>query len=282
VAKDPKRTDALRTIAAIHFRAKNFGEANALYKKIQEIEPRALDIHNNQGWTLYREQKYAEAIAKFNESIRIYRYYGEPHYGLGMCYAKLGEIDKAKESFTTAIYLYPAYMDGQDLYNVFDSNPKLREMYNAMGWSYFYNYSYNSAKFHFDRLLKADPLNRDALLGLGTVSYVLGEYKDAAGTLGKLVAGIPATADAWDKWSYMLDNLGWSHYLLKDYDKAREAFRRLETYHPKVRYIAPINGMAWTELQKGNKAEAERIFAASLKIVPGNYGAEAGMRELKK
>ena len=282
LAKDPKRTDALRAIAAIAFRAKNFTEANALYKKIQELEPRALDIHNNQGWTLYREQKYAEAIAKFNESIRIYRYYGEPHYGLGMCCAKMGEIDKARESFTTAIYLYPAYMDGQDLYQVFDSNPKLRELYNAMGWSYFYTYSYNAAKFHFDRLLKADPGNRDALLGLGTVSYVLGEYKDAAGTLGKLVAGIPATADAWDKWSYMLDNLGWSHYFLKDYDKAREAFRRLETYHPKVRYIAPINGMAWTELRKGNKAEAEKIFAASLKIVPGNYSAEAGMRELKK
>jgi len=282
LTKDPGRTDALRAIAAIAFRAKNFAEATAAYKKIQELEPRALDIHNNQGWALYREQKYQEAIGRFQQSIRIGRYYGEPHYGLGMCYAKLGDVDKAKESFTTAISLYPAYMDGRDLYDVFDSNIKLRELYNTMGWAYFYQYAYNEAKRSFDRMRKADPANRDALAGLGAVAYALGEYGNAAAALEKLVAGIPAAADSWDQWSYVLNNLGWSHYFLKNYDKSIETFKRLEAYHPKTRYIAPINGRAWAELQRGNTAEAEKLFAASLKIVPGNVSAEQGMTALKK
>ena len=279
-AKNPELTNAWRTVAAIQFRKKNFKEADAVYKKIAALEPRALDVHYSEAWTLYREQKYREAIDKFNKSLSLYRYYGEPHYGLALCHLRLGDIDKARESFTTAIYLYPAYMDGQELYDILDGNSKLKDLYNALGWSYYYQYFYAAAKSHFDRMLKSYPGNRDALLGSGTVAYVLGDVKDAAGYYGQLLPGLPATADAWDKWSYMLDNLGWSYYALKDYDKAAETFRRLESYHPQTPYIAPMNGQGWCALQKGDKAGAEKRFRESLKIVPGNYGAEAGMKAL--
>ena len=282
VKKEPKLTNAMRTMAAIYFKGKNHKEADSIYKKIAELEPRATDAHNNQGWLLYKEQKYKEAIGKFNESIRIYRYLGEPHYGLALCYLKTGDIDKAKESFTTAIYLYPAFMDGKELYEIIDNNPKLKELNLALGWSYYYNYYYDAAKFHFNRALKSDAADRDAMLGLGTISYVLGDLKASVETFGKLVEGLPKTSESWDKWSYMLDNLGWSYFYSKEYNKALETFRRLEGYYPKMKYIAPVNGQAWCLLQMGNKSEAEKLFRESLKIVPGNYSAEMGIKSLKK
>jgi tetratricopeptide (TPR) repeat protein len=282
VAKDPKLTNAMRTMAAIYFKNKNYREADSIYKKIAELEPHATDAHNNQGWLLYKEQKYKEAIGKFNESLGIYRYFGEPHYGIALSYLKTGEIDKAKESFTTAIYLYPGYMDGKELYEILDGNPKLKSLNVDLGWSYYYNYYYDAAKFHFNRALKADPSDRDAMLGAGTISYVLGDLKSAIEIFGKLTDGIPKTAEYWDKWSYMLDNLGWSYFYSKDYDKALETFKKLEAYHPKIKYIAPINGQAWCLLQTGKKAEAEKLFRESIKIVPGNYSAETGIRSLKK
>jgi tetratricopeptide (TPR) repeat protein len=269
-------------MAAIYFKGKNYKEADSIYKKIAELEPRATDAHNNQGWLLYKEQKYKEAIGKFNESLRIYRYLGEPHYGLALCYLKTGETDKSKESFTTAIYLYPGYMDGKELYEIIDNNPKLKELNAALGWSYYYYYYYDAARFHFNRALKSDAADRDAMLGLGTISYVLGDFKASIETLGKLVEGLPKTLESWDKWSYMQDNLGWSYFYSKDYNKSLETFRRLDGYHPKIKYIAPINGQAWSLLQAGNKSEAEKLFRESLKIVPGNYSAEMGIKSLKK
>lgn len=282
VKLNDKAVNAWRTIAAIHFRAKRFEEANAIYKKIADLQPYAVDTYNNQGWALYKENKFKDAVAKFNESLRVNRYLGEPYYGLGLCYAKLGDIDKARENFAAAVYLYPAYMDGQDLYKVFDSNSKLKDLYTALGWGYYYQYYYDKAKFHFEKALKADAGNPDALLGIGTVAYILGDFNGAIDAYKKLLPKVSAKAPSWDKYSYMLANLGWSYYYQKQYDHALETFKRLEAYHPDIPYIAPMNGKGWCELKKGNKDEAQKLFQQSLKIVPYNYTAEAGMKELKK
>lgn len=177
VQKNPKLTNAWRTIAAIHFRNKDYQKADEIYKKIAGMEPRALDIRNSQGWALYKEQKYREAAEKFNDSIRMYRYYGEPHYGLALCSLKLGEMGKAKDSFTTAINLYPAYMDGKDLYGIVESQPSLKDLYNTLGWSYYNKYYFAAAKFHFNRMLKLEPNNPEALRGLETIAKVLGTEK---------------------------------------------------------------------------------------------------------
>jgi tetratricopeptide (TPR) repeat protein len=79
----------------------------------------------------------------------------------------------------------------------------------------------------------------------------------------------------------MLDNLGWCYYYLKNYEKAYEAFKRLEDYHPEIGYIAAINGQGWCELMKGDKADAEKLFLKSLKLVPYNYSAELGIKSIR-
>ncbi len=282
VAIDDKLVNAWRTIAAINFRAKKFKEANAIYAKIAAIQPLAVDAYNNQGWVLYKENKYAEAIAKFNESLRVNHYLGEPYYGLALSYVKMGDTGKARDNFATAMYFYPAFMDNQELYAILDGNPGFKELYNSLGWSYYYQYYYDAAKFHFNKILKADADNRDALLGVGTIAYVLGDLNSAIDSFKKLLPVLTPTAASWDKYSYMLDNLGWSYYYQKNYDKALETFRRLEAYHPNASYIAPINGKGWCELMKGNKTEAQKLFQKSLKIVPYNYSAEMGMKEINK
>lgn len=279
---DDKNVNAWRTIAAINYRARRFAEANNIYKKIAAIQPLAVDAYNNQGWSLYKENKYSEALARFNESLRIDKRMGEPYYGLALSYLKLGDINKAKENFAMGMYLYPAYMDGQELYALLDGNVKLRELYNSLGWGYYYKYQYDAAKLQFNKLLKTDAANRDALLGIGTVAYVLGNFQDAIDTYQKLLPGLAATSTAWDKYSYMLDNLGWSYYYQKKYDNALEAFQKLENYHPTTHYIASINGKGWCELMKGNKEKAQKLFQKSLETVPYNYSAEQGMKEIRK
>jgi len=277
---DDKNVSAWRAIAAVNFRAKKFTEANDIYRKIAAIQPLAVDAYNNQGWALYRENKFNEAISKFQESLRVSRQLGEPYYGLALSYVKLGDTDKAKENFATAMYLYPAYMDGQDLYAVLDGNSRLSELYNSLGWGYYYQYYYDKAKQHFNKVLKNDAGNHDALLGLGTIAYVLGDFDGAIALFNKVLPGISPTAASWDKNSYMLENLGWCYYYKKEYDKSLELFKRLENYHPGIDYIAPINGTGWCELMKGNKAEAQKLFQKSLKILPFNYSAETGMKAL--
>ncbi|RPI77977.1 MAG: hypothetical protein EHM45_07225 [Desulfobacteraceae bacterium] len=277
----PDLADAWRTLSAIHFRKGRYAEAKAINQKIAELQPKAVDAYNNQGWALYQERKYNDALEKFNQSLQVNRYLGEPHYGLALCYVKLNNLEKARQEFLTAIYLYPAYMDNEEFHKILAEHAKLKDLHADLGWSYYNLFAYEAARFHFEKALGYDSKNISANLGLGTLEYVLGGFDKAVERFDKLLAQVPATAKAWDQWSYMLDNLAWSYYYLKEYDKAIAIFKRLEAYHPEIRYIAPLNGRGWAELQKGNKQEARRLFEESLKLLPGNYGADSGLTALK-
>jgi len=280
-AIQPDLLGAWRAVSAIAFRKKDFAKADQINKKIAQLQPLATDAHNNQGWVLYHERKYADAITKFNQSIEIWPYYGEPHYGLALCHLKLNALDKAKAEFVKGISLYPAYMDGEAFYKIIAENPGLGNLHIDLGWSYYYLFDGKAAAFHFDKVLKTDPANADALLGSATLDYVMGQTRAAAEKYEKLLPGVPATAPAWDKWSYMLDNLGWCHYLQKNYDKAAQVFQRLQSYHPDVTYVAPINGLGWGALGAGQKDKAKALFETSLQILPGNASAEAGLAAIK-
>lgn len=272
---------AWRGISAVAFRKKDYKKADQINKKIAQLQPLATDAHNNQGWVLYHERKYAEAMTKFNKSIEINPYYGEPHYGLGLCHLKLNAPDKAKAELLKGIYLYPAYMDGEEFYKIIADNPGLGNLHIDLGWSYYYLFDGKAAAFHFNKVLQADPASTDALLGSATLDYVIGQTQAATDKFEKLLPAVPATAPVWDKWSYMLDNLGWCHYLQKNYDKAAQVFQRLQQYHPEVKYVAPINGLGWCALAAGSKDKAKTLFETSLQFLPGNHLAESGLAAIK-
>jgi tetratricopeptide (TPR) repeat protein len=308
--------DSQAFLANLYLSQKRHAEAAKEYENALEIDKTLVAPLNGLGWAYYYSGRFTDAGKSFEESRKLNPYLAEAHYGLGLTCSKLGDKETSKAEFVTAIQIWPYYSHTKDLVDIIKADKSLSDLYMTLGWSYYYNLQYaaaldafkeflkdkpgdlsalrgiawsnywvgqlDTAYSNFQEILKSDAADRDALLGLGTISYVLGDFKASVETFGKLVEGLPKTSESWDKWSYMQDNLGWSYYYSKEYNKALETFRRLEGYHPKIKYIAPVNGQAWCLLQTGNKSEAEKLFRESLKIVPGNYSAETGIKSLKE
>lgn len=279
LAATPDDLGALRLVASIHQRENNLKAAEEATKKIAALLPMAPDTYNQEGWAFYAERRYAEAADKFRASLQLSTLYAAPHYGLGLSLLKQGDVAKAKGSLITAIYLDPAFMDKPEMAQVAAGSSELKELANHTAWAYYYQFNADKAAAQFQKILAADPANRDALQGLGTVAYMTGDFPTAVSSLSKLVAGIPKSGTVWDNNSYILDNLGWSQFYTKAYVPALATFKRLEAYHPEVRYVASLNGQGWALLRKGDKAGARALFQKSLEIVPENYVAKSGLAE---
>ena len=277
VEKNSRLTQCWRTIAAVHYVNGDLEKARETYNKVKGMEPKATDVFNNTGWSYYKQRNYREAINAFQQSIQIAPGFGEPHYGLGLSYYRTGKVDEARKELLSAIYLYPAFMDSQDFYDILDSNPDLVTLTNDMGWSYFYMQYYQAALFHFDRMLKKQSEFIDAILGKGATLYVLGDWDGAIESYSQLSGKVPASGKFWDKWSNMINNLGWCYYYKGNYQKALSAFKDLDQYHRNLNFIAPLNGVGWCYLKLNDKAKAKEAFTRSLEILPGNYLAESGL-----
>jgi Tfp pilus assembly protein PilF len=279
LAAKPEDLGALRLAVSIHQREGNPKAAEETTKKIAKLLPLAPDTYNQEGWTLYAERRYAEAADKFKASLQLSTLYAAPHYGFGLSLLKQGDVAKAKASLITAIYLDPGFMDKPEMLQAAAGSSELKELLNHTAWAHYYQFNADKAKAQFQKILAADAGNRDALQGLGTVAYMTGDYPTAVASLGKLVAGIPKNGTVWDNNSYILDNLGWSQFYAKAFDPALATFKRLEAYHPEVRYVASLNGQGWALLKKGDKNGAKALFQKSLDIVPENAVAKSGLAQ---
>ena len=149
-------------------------------------------------------------------------------------------------------------------------------------WSQLYALNLPAARVGFERILATSPSNLEALFGLGATAYLQADWALAESCFDKLLPRAPLTSPSWDKWSHLMVKLGWSAFYQNKFDKALHAFDWLRTYHPETPYAAPLNGMGWALLGKGQPQQAQVLFMRSLNIFPRNLSAMQGMTTLKK
>lgn len=81
----------------------DYDEAIADYDEVIKLAPKEARAYNNRG-TVYRDKGDADrAMADFEASIKINRRYSDAHYNLGAAYAAKGETIKAIASYSMAI-----------------------------------------------------------------------------------------------------------------------------------------------------------------------------------
>ncbi len=86
-------------------------EAEELYKKVIQKEPRHLQALNNLGVVYLKMKRYKWAIIRFNDALTVKRDYADAHYNLACLYAQKNDT---KQSI---FYLK----------NAVDSNPEVRQ-----------------------------------------------------------------------------------------------------------------------------------------------------------
>jgi tetratricopeptide (TPR) repeat protein len=129
------------------------------------IESKVSDADKNflKANKLYAENKFEEAVAAYEEAIKLNETQWGYFFNLGLAYKKMKKMDEAKGAFRKALELNP---------NSYSSNKELAE---ALG----VEENYEEAKKYFLKATELSPDDADALYNLGVVSTNLGQSEEA-------------------------------------------------------------------------------------------------------
>lgn len=156
---DPKRTDALLSVAMELVELKRVSEALATYDLLLKLEPDSpavlaawAEVHADQG-------DYAGAVAGFEAAIKLEPKDADLHVSLGAAWEKLGDSRRALAAYTAATRLDPG-----NLYGWWNAGRVLQ----AEG-------RWKPAVAAFDRAVALDPVNAVLLTDRGLARYDAGD-----------------------------------------------------------------------------------------------------------
>ncbi len=272
--------DAMVGLGYVLFARESYSEAIEKLNSALKVAPYNYDALTRLGWSYYKTGDYAKAIDQFKKAIEINVYLVDPYFGLGLSYYRNKNMAEAKETLGIAIDIYPDYVLTDEFKKILEKDSDKLDSSTRFGWSYYYKGLYDKASEMFATELKRDSNSTDALLGLGSIFYQQGDYKATISKLEPLLSGKPETEKGWLKWSYVLTNLGWSHYNTGNYDKALAYFDQLVTLHKDdVVFAEPYSGQGWCLLKKGDKKAAKEKFLEAVRIFPGYISAVNGLAQ---
>jgi tetratricopeptide (TPR) repeat protein len=87
------------------------GEAIAHYEQALRIKPGFVEVHYNLGMALAQTGKTGEAIAHFEQALRIKPDFAKAHNNLGMALAQTGKIEEAIAHFKQALQVNPDFAE---------------------------------------------------------------------------------------------------------------------------------------------------------------------------
>lgn len=275
--------DAMVGMGYVLFQKKNYNEAKNKLEEVLKIAPNNYDALTTLGWSYYRTGDFPKAIDTFKKALAINVYLADPYLGLGLSYYENKNIKEAKDAIGIAIDIYPDYAMTDNVKEVLRKDDDWADLYSRFGWSYYYKGLFDKASNMFAANLNNDRNSSDAALGLGAIYFQQADYKATINKLEPLLSGKPKEEKGWLKWSYVLSNLGWSHYYLGNYEKAMDYFKEALNLHANDDiYAEPYSGLGWVLLKKGSRNTAKEQFLKAVKLAPGYLSAVNGLAELER
>jgi len=282
VRLESKNSLAWRALVILLTRQGRDREAVAAQNEAPRSRLERLDRMSASGFTALSEGRMRDAMRDFRRAVALDPGLAAPHYGLAFALVELGDAQQARDELLAGVNLDPAYLDEQELSQLLSQHAELSALAVDLNWSQLYALNLPAARAGFERVLATAPGNVEAIFGLGATAYLQADWALAESCFDKLLPRAPQTAPSWDKWSHLMDKLGWSAYHQHKYDKALHAFDWLRTYHPETPYAAALAGMGWALMGKDQPRQAQQLFMRSLNIFPRNLTAMQGMTALKK
>ena len=146
-----------------------YAEAIAIFQDLIKLNPRHAIALNNLGSALFKMGRYKEAEACFYRAIKVKADYPDPHSNLGNLLLLRGRFVEAETSIRYALKINPRFVDARNnLGLILVNSNRLRD-----------------AKSHFEKVLKVEPRSTDALRGLALVARTEGRFDDAGVMLNR-------------------------------------------------------------------------------------------------
>ncbi len=130
----------------------------------------------------YEEGDLRAALTSYKNAIKDYDEFLRAHENIGFLYYQLGEVDKAREHFTTAIKLGAVN----------------KNIYALLGYLFFENEQYIAAETAYRSALIYEVQNADWEFGLAKSILFQRKYKDAIGVFEALIEKNPEEPEYWE------------------------------------------------------------------------------------
>jgi tetratricopeptide (TPR) repeat protein len=225
----------------------NHKEAEAMFKKALEFNPRNGGAYAGLGNCYNELQRYQEAEECFKKALELNPNNGGAYAGLGNFYNSQGRYQEAEPMFRKALEL----------------NPKNGGFYTELGYCYIELQRYQEAEECFKKALELNPNNGGAYNGLGNLYNSQQRYQEVETIFKRALELSPNNGGAWT-------GLGNFYNEQQRYSEAEKMFKRALELNPR-------NDGAWTGLgnfyiSQRKYVDAEEMFKKALQINSRNEG----------
>jgi predicted O-linked N-acetylglucosamine transferase (SPINDLY family) len=179
-------------------------EAEPLYRRVLEAQPRHFDSLHLLGVICYQHGQYREAIRLIDEALAINPAVAAAHNNRGSALKDLGETAPALASLDRAIALKPDYAEA-----FYNRANLLRELER-----------FGEAVASYDKAIALRPDYADALNNRGSALKGLGRFEEALASFERATALKPDYAEAWYNRANALQELQRFDEALASCDKA--------------------------------------------------------------
>jgi tetratricopeptide (TPR) repeat protein len=107
LALDTTHAPACINLGTIQYNQRRFIDAEALYRRATEADPKYALAFFDLGNVLDELQRLPEAIDAYTTAIRLVPHYGDAHYNVALAYERVGDRRSALRHWTTYIKLDP-------------------------------------------------------------------------------------------------------------------------------------------------------------------------------
>ncbi len=214
-------------------------QAIADFDEAIRLQPKQADAYNNRGNAYSRKRQWSRAIADYGAAIDLGPKSALAHYNRGLAYHTVGELDRAIADFEEAIRL----------------DPKDPDAHNERGRAHHAKGEFDRAVADYGEAIRRDPRHMIAYFNRGLAHQAAGELDRAIADFGEAVRLAPESADIYG-------NRGIAHAAKGDLDRAvadyDEAIRRDPAY------AAAYANRGLAHEAKGDTARAAADFRAAL------------------
>ena len=219
---NPKHYQSLGYLGLLAKQSKKYDISKKLLEKVIQINPNLAEARNNLG-LLYQELgEYQKAINCYQKAVQINPNLAEPHSNLGLLYRELGEYQKAINCYQKAVQINPNFVKAR----------------NNLGLSYQELGEYQKAINCYQKAVQINPNLAEPHSNLGLLYRELGEYQKAINCYQKAVQINPNFVKA-------RNNLGLSYQELGEYQKAINCYQKAIHLYNHALVLNPNNLRAY-------------------------------------
>ncbi|HUI06608.1 MAG TPA: tetratricopeptide repeat protein [Verrucomicrobiae bacterium] len=256
VARFPNQPRAHYNLGDALLRAGRVQEAVAQYEQAVRIQPDYAAAHNNLGFALMELGQVQDAIRHFQQALRINPDFAEAHYNLGVALMGLGQVQDAIRHFQQALRIKPD--DVNIHYNLANILMRLGRLSEAIA--------------HYEQALRIKPDFAEAHSNLGFTLEQVGRLPEAIAHYEQALRIKPDYAEA-------QNNLGIALVRRQKVPEAVEHFQKAVQIKPDFAEAHYNLGGALEQL--GRVQEAATQYEQALRLKPDFAAAQTALARLR-